>query len=187
MRKSRKLTASSSVPIVGDGAIATNAIGEGRMVPVLIVDCSEKVELRDLIYAHEDTESGDVSVRWTTEKWKKDKIILLLEFSSPSVLEVFLKFDVKKYVGVIDGILHANALYLQPEESGKKVSEGMDNVKILVEIPDTGFLPAWEKIYTGCLTKVFKKSGFSKAEAKKAVEQHKTNLREIWSQRMNRN
>lgn len=186
MKKSRKITATSSVPITGDGANATNAIGEGRMVPVLIVDCSEKIELRDLIYAHEDTAPGDVKITWATERWKKDKVLLLLEFSSPSVLEVMLQFDVKKYGGVIDGILHANALYLQPTESGKKVSEGMDNGKILVEVPDTGFMPAWEKIYTGCLQKVFKKRGFSKSESREAAKQHKANLRDIWSQRMNR-
>lgn len=186
MKKNRKISGASKVPIVGDGAIATQAIGEGRMVPVLIVDCSEKVELRDLIYAHEDTESGDAATTWATEKWKKDKVLLLLEFTSPSNLEILLQFEVKKYGGVIDGILHSHALYLQPTESGSRVSEGMDKAKILVEIPDTDFLPEWEKIYTNCLQKSFKKSGFSKSEAKKAAVQHKENLRDIWSQRMKR-
>lgn len=186
MRKSRKISESSTVPIISDGAIATQEIGEGRMVPVLVVDCSEKVELRDLIYAHEYSPPGDVTVTWATPRWSKRMVLLLLKFSKPSTLEVLLKFDVKKQGGVVDGILHANALYLQPSESGTKVVDGLGKGKILVEIPDTGFFPEWEKIYSNTLTKEFKKSGFSKREARDAEKQHKAMLREIWSRRMRR-
>ena len=185
-KKPREISESSIVPIVGDGAIATHEIGEGRMVPVLVVDCNEKVELRDLIYAHQDSAPGDVTVIWATPKRGKNCVALLLEFSKPSVLEVLLQFNIKKQGGVVDGILQANALYLQPSESGMKVIEGLGKGKILVEIPDTGFFPDWEKLYTSILVKTFNKSGFSKNEAKNAAEQHKSMLREIWFRRMRR-
>ena len=187
MKKARKISESSIVPIISDGAIATHEIGEGRMVPVLVVDCSEKVELRDLIYAHEYSPPGDVTVTWATPRWRKSTVLLLLEFSKPSKLEVLLKFDIKKQGGVVDGILHANALYLQPSESGLKVVDGLGMGKIIVEIPDTGFLPDWEAIYTNNLVKVFKKSGLSRQQSRDAAEQHKSMLREIWSRRMGRN
>jgi hypothetical protein len=187
MKKVRKISESSMVPIISDGAIATHEIGEGRMVPVLVVDCSEKVELRDLIYAHEHSPPGDVTVTWATPKWSKSTVLLLLQFSKPAKLEVLLKFDIKKQGGVVDGILHANALYLQPSESGRRVVDGLDKGKILVEIPDTGFFPDWETIYTDNLVKVFKKSDLSRREARNAAEQHKSMLREIWSKRMRRN
>ncbi|WP_041366650.1 hypothetical protein [Methylophaga frappieri] len=186
MKKFRKISDSSLVPIISDGAIATHEIGEGRMVPVLVVDCTERVELRDLIYAHEYSPPGDVTVTWAVLKRDKSSVALLLEFSRPSALEVLLQFNIKKQGGVVDGILHANALYLQPSESGLKVVDGLDKGKILVEIPDTGFLPDWEKLYTNNLVKTFKKSGFSRREAKEAAEQHKSMLREIWSKRMKR-
>jgi hypothetical protein len=187
MKKPRKISESSIVPVISDGAIATHEIGEGRMVPVLVVDCSEKVELRDLIYAHEYSPPGDVTVTWGTPKWSKNTVLLLLEFSKPSKLEVLLKFDLKKQGGVVDGILHANALYLQPSESGLKVVDGLDKGKIIVEIPDTGFLSKWEALYTSNLVKLFKKKGLSRRQAKGAAEQHKSMLREIWSKRMGRN
>lgn len=187
MKKARKISESSIVPIISDGAIATHEIGEGRMVPVLVVDCSEKVELRDLIYAHEYSPPGDVTVTWATPRWSKSTVLLLLEFSKPSKLEVVLKFDIKKQGGVVDGILHANALYLQPSESGLKVVDGLDKGKIVVEIPDTGFFPDWDPLYTNNLVKVFKKSGLSRLQARDAAEQHKSMLREIWSRRMRRN
>ena len=184
MKKTRKISESCIVPIISDGAVATHEVGEGRMVPVLVVDCTEKVELRDLIYAHEYSPPGDVAVTWATPKWNKSTALLLLEFSKPSKLEVLLRFDIKKQGGVVDGILHANALYLQPSESGLKVVDGLDKGKILVEIPDTGFFPDWENLYTNSLVKVFKKSGLSRREARDAAEQHKSMLRKIWSKRM---
>jgi hypothetical protein len=184
MKKTRDIASSSSVKIVGDGAIATPDFGEGRMIPVLIVDCSEKVELRDLILAHEDFALGDVTVTWASPKGNKNSILLLLEFSKPSALEVFLAFDIDKQGVLVDGILNANALYLQPAVSGTKVSEGLEKEKIIVEVPETGFFPEWDKIYTQQLVQMFKSSGLSKSESKEAAKQHKEMLREIWSRRM---
>ncbi len=187
MKKLRDIPDSVIVPIVSDGAIATYAIGDGRMIPVLIVDCTEKVELRDHIYAHEESEAGDVTVTWATLKRDKAKVALLLEFSKPSVLEVVLQFNIKNQGGLVDGILHSNALYLQPADSGMKVAEGLGKPKILVEIPDTGFLPDWEKLYTHFLVKRFKRSGLSKKDAINAAKEHKSELRELWCRRMRRN
>jgi len=186
MKNLRNISNSSVVPIVRDGAIATHQIGEGRMVPVLILDCSNKAELRDLIHAHEETDSGDVTVTWGISKDDKSKVMLILEFFKPSVLEVLLQFDIGKQGGVVDSILHANAVYLQPLESGARVVDGLEKEKILAEIPDTGFLEVWEKLYTESLINIFKKSGFSKKEAKNAAEQHKDMLRGIWVKRMKR-
>lgn len=184
MKKSRNISESSIVPIISDGAIATHAIGEGRLVPVLVVDCSEKVELRDLIFAHENLPPGDVNVTWVRPRWSKSTVLLLLEFTKPSRLEVLLQFDIKKQGGLVDGIIHANALYLQPSESGLKVVDGLEKVKIIVEVPDTGFLPYWETLYTSNLVKLFKRKGLSRREALGAAEKHKAMLREIWSRRV---
>ncbi|HDL01908.1 MAG TPA: hypothetical protein ENH23_06720 [candidate division Zixibacteria bacterium] len=184
MKKGRKISESAIVPIINDGAIATNSLGEGRLVPVLVVDCSEKVELRDLIYAHKNLIPGDVISTWALPKYNKKQALLLLEFSKPSNLEVVLQFDIEKQGILVDAILHANALYLQPSESGSRVIDGLTNGKIIVEIPDTGFFPTWEKYYTKNIVKKFKKSGFSKSEALKAAKQHMAMLREIWAKRM---
>lgn len=186
MKRKVKISESSVVPIVNDGAIATLGVGEGRMVPVLVVDCSNIVELRDLIYAHENAAPGDVEICWVVLKRNKNKIALLIKFSKPAILEILLQFDIGTQGNVVDGILHANALYLQPTESGIKVSEGVQKQKILVEIPDTGFIPKWDKIYSSRMIKKFKKSGFSRTEAKKAAEQHRAMTREIWKHQVKR-
>jgi len=187
MKRAYKVSTSLIVPIVHDGAIATQKVGEGRMIPVLIVDCSEKVELRDLIYAHEDSGVGDVTITWATERWKNDKILLQLEFSRPSSLKIILEFNITKQGGVIDSIFHANALYLQAGEPDSKIIDGLNGGNILVEVPDTGFFSKWDSLYTKAIVKKFKKSGFSKSEAKKSTEEFKSRLREMWIQRVGSN
>lgn len=184
MKRAYKVSTSLIVPIVHDGAIATQKVGEGRMIPVLIVDCSEKVELRDLIYAHEDSGAGDVITTWAIERWKNDKVLLQLEFSRPSSLKIILEFDIAKQGGVVDSIFHANSLYLQAGEPGSKIIDGLNGGNILVEVPDTGFFSRWDSLYTKAIVKKFKKSGFSRSEAKKATEEFKNSLREIWLQRV---
>ncbi|MDP1959023.1 hypothetical protein [Methylotenera sp.] len=184
MKIIRDISKSSVVPIVRDGAIATHEIGEGRMVPVLIVDCSDNVELLDLIYAHEETPPGDVIVTWGIQKDDKNNVSLILEFLKPSALQILLQFNIELKGGVVDSIFHANALYLQPLESGERVIDGLDSAKILVEVPDTGFFETWDELYTEKLIRVFKKSGLSRKEANKAAKQHKDLLRGIWLRRM---
>lgn len=184
MKRAYKVSKSLIVPIVHDGAIATQKVGEGRMIPVLIVDCSEKIELRDLIYAHEDLGAGDVSITWATQLCINDKVLLQLEFSRPSHLKIILELDITKQGGVVDSIFHANALYLQAGEPGSKIIDGLNSGNILVEVPGTGFFSKWDSLYTKAIMKKFKKSGFSKSEAKKATEEFKSRLREMWIQRV---
>lgn len=53
-----------NVPIVGDGAIANPDLGDGRIVPVLIVDCEGFSALEDLISLHQGLPPGDVVSMW---------------------------------------------------------------------------------------------------------------------------
>ncbi|MFK0570878.1 hypothetical protein [Endozoicomonas sp.] len=183
----KKLTKKSElifVPLVGNGALASTGVGEGRMIPVLIVDCKEKVELRDLIYAHENSPPGDVTSTWGWPKWKKNRVFLILKFTKPAQIEVGITFDLKSHGALVDGIIHSNAFYLQPLEAGSNVMEGVGGRKIIVEIPDTDFLPTWYEIYDASLVKKFKASGLTSKEAKLASVQHREKMRNIWKRRM---
>lgn len=186
-RKTISLPLSTVVPIIDDGAIATEKVGEGRMVPVVIIDCNEIIELRDLIYAHEENlPPGDVECTWATLVKDKTKVVLILKFLKPKNLVVSLHFDIEKQYSTVDGILISNGLYLQPSESGMKVSEGLQNKKILVEIPDTGFSPKWEDLFTKMLVKKIKKSGFSRSEAIRKTDEFKKKIRSFLSFQMNK-
>lgn len=187
MKNKRKIKGDLLLPIVRDGAIATPEWGDGRLIPVLVVDCSNRPDVRDLIYAHEHLPPGDVKITWGRRQFQKRTVFLLLEFQRPSEVSAILEFDITEQGGLVDGILHAHGLYLQPLESGARVIEGIDKGKILVEVPDTGFMPTWTEIYRKRLLKKFRKSGLARAEADRATEEHIKRIREIWRMRMNGN
>ncbi len=53
------------VPIVADAGIATVAVGDGRMIPLLILDTSRRPDIEDMVKAHHALEGqGDVKAQW---------------------------------------------------------------------------------------------------------------------------
>lgn len=185
MNNKREIKGNVLLPVVRDGAIATPEWGDGRLIPVLVVDCSNRPDVRDLIYAHEHLPPGDVKVTWGRRLYQKRTVFLLLEFQRPSKVTAVLEFDITEQGGLVDGVLHAHGVYLQPLESGARVVEGLNKGKILIEVPDTGFMPTWTKIYNGRLLKMFRKRGLNRAQADRATGEHIKRIREIWRLRMN--
>lgn len=126
------------VPIVGDGAIATHATAEGRTIPVLILDCDRHKEFLNLIYLHENSLPGDVICTWCIKRFDSQTIFLMLEFERPSMVRIMFHFDLARQALLADGIVQSRGVYLQPKESGQRVSEGINQPKILVEVhPET--------------------------------------------------
>jgi hypothetical protein len=172
------------VPIVGDGAIAHPDIGDGRLIPVLVVDCKKHSALHDLIQIHSETPPGDVIVRWGRPILDKKHVYLTLDFSRPVPTSASLFFDVEKQGVLVDWIINARGVYLQPLTSGTKVINGIDQPKILVEIPPKTRLPGWEEIYQGSVIQSYRKHGYSRAQAKEAAAQHLARLRELAETRL---
>lgn len=172
------------VPIIGDGAIADPDIGEGRLIPVLIVDCESHPALYDLILIHADTPPGDVVVRWGRRILDKKNVYLTLDFARPVATSASLCFDVEKQGGLVDWIIKTRGVYLQPSASGTKVLEGLEQPKIVVEIPPETTLPGWESIYRNSVIRTYRKSGCTRAEAREAAAQHLARLRELSAKRM---
>jgi len=175
---------SKPTPIVADGAIATTSIGEGRLVPALILDCDDNRALHELIILHEETPPGDVLVTWGRPRFDKSVAFLVLEFKRPIHVKVVISFDISKQGGLVDAIIHARGVYLQSKDFGQTVSAGLNNPKILAEIPASATLPGWDSQYQGVLVKQFKRHGFSRKEAKQAAAEHMARLRELWHTRM---
>lgn len=172
------------VSIVGDGAIGNPDIGEGRLIPVLIVDCENHPALHDLILIHADTPPGDVVVRWGRRIFDKKRVYLTLDFARPVATSASFCFEVSKQGGLVDWIINTRAVYLQPSASGAKVKEGLDQPKIVVEIPPETTLPGWEDIYRNSVIRTYRKNGCTRTEAKEAADQHLARLRELSAMRM---
>lgn len=180
-----KINLSSIVPIVGDGAIADPEIGDGRLIPVLILDCDLRTDVLDMVLLHMDnTPPGDVHVRWGVHAFSKKIIYLTLDFKKPMPISIALEFNVSTMGGLVDFIIGARAVYLQPKDSGARVSEGMNKPRIIVEIPPATKLKGWDGIYSDSLIKIYRKLGASRREAKQAAVEHIARLKEFGAKRM---
>ncbi len=167
------------VPMVGDGIIGDPDWGDGRLIPVLILDCAAHPSLEDLILAHKDTPPGDVTTTWGWNLFSKKEVYLTFRFHRPVETSATIAFDVSNKGGIVDCIINVRGVYLQPITSGAKVSEGMGKPKILVEVSPATTFPDWKKIYLKSLEKSYRKRGLSKLQAATAAKDHIARLREI--------
>ena len=167
-----KIDDKNLLPIVADGMIGHPGIQSGRLVPVLVVDCARHPALETLIHAHKDTLPGDVVTSWGWNRFSKKNVYLTLRFKQPVETEATVAFQVSTQGILVESIIVARAVYLQPLSSGSRVSEGLDNPKVIVEVPASATFPVWDSVYRKSLRAKYRERGLSKSEANAAVEEH---------------
>ena len=170
---------SAPVPIVGDAAIATKTTAAGRLIPLLILDTTDRPDLNEAIRIQSIVPSGDVEIVWGKLPKQPKHIALFLSFRRPTNRNAILLFELEKQGILIECILTAKGLYIQSGRPGDRLIHDLDRPKILIEIPDTGFRPHWDKLFASFLMKRFQKKGFSRKEAKTAVRDYLNRLREV--------
>lgn len=178
-----KIEVPKTVSIVADGAIAHPDIGEGRIIPVLIIDCSENQQFCELVLIHESTPPGDVIAKWGRNLFGIKYAYLTLEFQSPVRNNLRIRFSLEKQAGLVAGIIKARGVYLLPSQFGQKVSEGMDKPKILVEVSPAATFPGWDKLHYDAIFRRYKKSGAPRSKAKELTLAHLARVNELWSVR----
>lgn len=166
------------VPVVGDGAISTSKWGEGRLIPVVIVDVSNNFELRNLIDVHQHTPPGDVETTWARKRFDDKYIFLKMEFFRPVSTTIYLPFRLSGYADLVGGIIKSRAMYLQPHESGRSVSDGVNNPKILVEV--AAVFEQWVDVYRKTMVKRYRALKHSKKDALNLADEHMKRAGEIW-------
>ena len=154
-------------------------IQSGRLVPVLIIDCVRHPTLETLIHAHKDTLPGDVVCSWGWNRISKRNVYLTLRFKQPVETTATIAFQVSNQGILVDSIIVARAVYLQPLSSGSRVSEGLESPKIIVEVSGSASFSVWESVYRKSLQSKYRANGLSRAEAKAAVEEHLTLTRDF--------
>lgn len=157
------------VNIIADAAIASMGVREGKLIPLLIIDRSHRPDLSEFVRLHQHLPPGDVECQWGQRHGTKGKIALFLKFIRPSEIFVVLEFDIERQGGLVDQILRAGAVYIQPGQAGDRFITTSDNLKILIHIPDTGFSVEWETIFMNHLVDGFKKRGLSGPNARDAA------------------
>lgn len=185
MTKARKVAVSRElvVPIVHDGALA-GSIADGRLLPVLFIDTSERADVRELLRVHEQLGSGDVEFNWGLSLESKDDAILYLRFLRPMEVKVILLFDVRRQAILVEGILSGGGVYLQDARPGDRLSTTLDAHRVLIELPDTGFRPSWDRYLLKRTTALLRKRGIPRRTAPHAAATAIREMKKIASLRM---
>ncbi len=173
------------VKIIDDGVIISPGFGDGRPIPVVIVDASSRPDIVEYIEAHRTQPPGDVTIQWGTPLTSKKTVSLMLKSHRPAKIDFAIVFNAEKHHSLIDGILCTNGFYLQAGNVGDKVSSLIDDGKIVVEVGETGFETTWEKILTKTVKKRFKKDGVGRKKISSATKEYIGSMREFWNRRKN--
>jgi hypothetical protein len=169
-----------AVRIVGDAGIAHPDVAEGRMIPVVIVDTSDRPDIDEMIKVHEHLKTGDLIANWSQRMGHPNEVELALTFVRPVEIKVFIEFDLTRNHGMlVEGILAAKALYLQAGREGDRLGRNIKAAKVIMGIPDTGFRDGWEKIYLNYAISKFKMEGMSRTNAKRSAKEYISNARSM--------
>ena len=179
----RHASEATPVPIIGDGLVATGLIGEGRHIPLLILDTSSRQDIETMVQAHPEFGQGDVTSIWTFNRrlFGLASPLLLLKITKPSECVVLIEFDMTQNHGLlIDQILWAQGVYLQPGRPGDRVTTTLDIQKILVEVPrNKHFESRFQPLYERTIIQHFRKKGMNRTDAKQAARTFLTKWRSM--------
>jgi hypothetical protein len=181
-----KKTNCPNYSIQENGLIGSSILGEGRMIPALVLNCENDSTLSDLIDVHLNTDSGDVIVQWGSPLnfFVRNKIWTLnVKFSKPMEFEFNIDFDLEKHYSIIDAIFQSRGLYIGYGFVGDKVSKVTDKL-ILIEVADTKIDKKWNDKLFDVLKKRFRKNGANKKELNREVNAHLKKMREILTTRV---
>jgi len=170
--------------VVSDPLVAHSMVGNGKLIPHLLVDTSERSDFETLIDAHKDISPGDCDSIWAKPSRNNDVFWLILFFKRPSKCTVKLEFDIVRQGGVIDQIVSCELLYLQSAREGDRFLNTLDKPRILIEVPSKQFQDEWDKILTNSLKQQGRRRGLGRTEAKRYAEDVIKNWRKFGQKRV---
>ena len=176
------------VPIIADGAIATVRWGEGRTIPVLIIDTSTRPDLENFVTSQYWTEIvGDAESIWSFKKRPRGfpRPLLLLNFTKPSRCLLIIEFDIPRQGVLVDQIIWSHGVYLQPGRPGDRLSTTLENPRLIVEVPPNEiFRGEFESVYKKSIFRQFRREGMSRTHAKKQVNSYLRKQRDVFQRRV---
>lgn len=172
--------------IVADGVIGHAGVGEGRLIPLVILDTSNRPDLEECIRVHQYVGAGDVKCQWGQLIGHHNTVALILSFIRPAELVVIVEFDLQRHHGVlVEQVLGTKALYIQAGREGDRLKHDVNLPKVILEVPDTGFRRKfWDKIYSRYTTAQMRERGLNRADAKRAAKESIVELRKLGTVRM---
>ena len=175
----------SPVVIVDDALIATKGSLNGRGIPLIILDTTNRPDIVDLFHFHTNYRTGDIKSNWGKLSKRDNKVSLILRFIQPVETVLILEFEMVDQGILVESILQTQVLYIQPGKPGDRFITTMDNLeRILIEVPENGFREYWDKEFRKALIKKFKKDGINNKDLNQVVDEAISKMKEILSVRM---
>ena len=178
-----KVRDSELIQIAGNGAVATPSVGDGRLIPYLLLDCQRRFDIHDLILNHQDQPPGDVMSSWAIARFDSNSVFLHLDFKRPTPANFFIQFDLSKHAMLVDGLMQSNVTYIQSNTVAKDVVDGGDKPKILIEIPSDKPPFVWDTLFEKLVRKQFRREGLKRAQAAEAAKMAIAVSRDFWALR----
>jgi hypothetical protein len=168
------------VKIVADAAVSIRGLGGGRLIPLVILDTTDRPDVEEYIRVHQAAEKpGDVKTQWGAIEGHEGSVTLLLIFIRPAEVTLILEFDIVKQGILIEQALIGKGLYIQAGREGDRFIKNPDRPKVLIEIGDTGFRPIWDKLFHKQVEKYFRTEGLGRHEARRAAQAAIEKLRQF--------
>jgi hypothetical protein len=156
--------------IVGDAGIAGRGVLGGKLIPLAIIDTSDRLDIEELIrIQHALIMPGDVKSQWGQLEKREETVVLCLTFVRPSEASLMIEFDIARQGSLVEQAIFGKAIYIQAGRNGDRLKTDLQRPKILVELSDTGFSSVWNEIFAKQLQKKFQKNGLSRAASRHAT------------------
>lgn len=169
-----------AVPVAGDAAIATIGTGHGRLIPLVILDTTERPDLAEVIRVQAHLLDGDVVVQWGQLRNRFSHIALFLRFTRPAARVAIIEFEIVKQGILVEHALMSQALYIQAGKAGDRLIYDLDLPKMLIEVPETGFRAHWDKLYhDAVVARIVAEGGLARKAAKAAASSYIQEIREV--------
>jgi hypothetical protein len=176
---------SRPVRIVADAIASTRGRQGGRMLPVLLLDTSQRPDLAEYIRVHRSFEPGDVNTQWGQVAGHEGTVALFLTFIRTMELFVVLEFETARQGILVEQTLRGRGLYLaQAESEDDRLMMNPDRLTVIVEVPDTGFDKTWNDLFHKYLAWDFREKEMSRSESRRAARSAIEELRKFGSLRM---
>jgi len=159
------------VRIVNDALMSTRGRHGGRLLPLLLLDTTDRPDIVEFIRLHESFVSGDVNIQWGKVEAEGHKGTAALFLSSIRPMELFmlLEFNIARQGFLVEQILIGQGVYLaKAEGEDDRLIKNVDRPKVLVEVPDTGFKDTWDDKFHKYVAEDFRNRGLSRSESRKA-------------------
>lgn len=170
--KFEKRDTNKKYTVVADGFISMPDFGEGRLIPIALLKSPRDSQLEFLLEHHKESSPGDVTVKWSisiSQIRRRQKIFLSIKFTNPVEVDFHIEFNLEKDSSLVHSIFRSRCLGIGLGGQGDKVSDKYRST-IIIEVPDTGMDKWWGNILRKHLNKVIRKSGASKKDLPRLVQ-----------------